>query len=33
MRSRSQLTFTGAHGTLVFRNRIEWGDLPDGRAV
>lgn len=28
-----QLTFTGAHGTLVFRNRIEWGDLPDGWAV
>jgi hypothetical protein len=28
-----QLTFTGAHGTFVFRNRIEWGDLPDGWAV
>jgi hypothetical protein len=25
-----QLTFTGAHGTLRFRNRIEWVDLPDG---
>jgi hypothetical protein len=24
------LTFTGAHGTLRFRNRIEWVDLPDG---
>src|SRR4029077_6295725 len=28
-----QLTFTGDHGTFVFRNRIEWGDLPDGWAV
>jgi hypothetical protein len=27
------LTFTGAHGTLRFRNRIEWVDLPDGWAV
>jgi hypothetical protein len=28
-----QLTFTGAHGTFVFRNRIEWGDLPAGWAI
>jgi hypothetical protein len=28
-----QLTFTGAHGTLVFHNRIEWGGLPDGWSV
>jgi hypothetical protein len=28
-----QLTFTGAHGTFVFRNVIEWGDLPDGWSV
>jgi hypothetical protein len=27
------LTFTGAHGTLRFRNRIEWVDLPDGWSV
>ena len=28
-----QLLFTGAHGTFVFHNRIEWGDLPDGWFV
>jgi hypothetical protein len=28
-----QLTFKGAHGTLRFRNRIEWVDLPDGWSV
>jgi hypothetical protein len=27
------LTFRGAHGTLRFRNRIEWVDLPDGWSV
>jgi hypothetical protein len=27
------LTFTGAHGTLRFRNRIEWVDLPDGWSI
>jgi hypothetical protein len=27
------LTFKGAHGTLRFRNRIEWVDLPDGWSI
>ena len=27
------LVFRGAHGTLRFRNRIEWVDLPDGWAI
>jgi hypothetical protein len=27
------LTFTGAHGTLKFQNRIEWVDLPDGWSI
>jgi hypothetical protein len=27
------LTFTGAHGTLRFLNRIEWVDLPDGWSI
>lgn len=27
------LTFRGAHGTLRFRNRIEWVDLPDGWSM
>jgi len=27
------LTFKGTHGTLRFRNRIEWVDLPDGWAI
>jgi hypothetical protein len=28
-----QMTLTGKRGTLVFRNRIEWADLPDGWAT
>jgi hypothetical protein len=27
------LTFTGANGTLVFRNRIEWVDVPGGLGI
>lgn len=28
-----EMTLTGKHGTLVARNRIEWGDIPDGSSV
>jgi hypothetical protein len=28
-----EMTLTGKHGTLVARNRIEWGDIPDGWMV
>jgi hypothetical protein len=28
-----EMTLTGKHGTLVARNRIEWGDIPDGQSV